>query len=73
VKLPLNMEPNIHNRFYTLKEGIKFLHSHKLHQIVNAAKFIYYSEKPMVKLPWYPVIITVLIESRCNQACRFCH
>jgi MoaA/NifB/PqqE/SkfB family radical SAM enzyme len=72
MKLPLNMEPTFRNQLYTLKEGFKFVRFHNMKQIRNAIKFMMNSHKPLTKLPWYPVIITVLIDSRCNQACRFC-
>ncbi|MCL4460040.1 MAG: radical SAM protein [Chloroflexi bacterium] len=69
---PANLTPSFYSDLIALQEGIRFLREHQPRQIWNAFKYLINLNRPLTRVTWNPVDITILIESRCNQRCRFC-
>lgn len=59
-------------RLYSLKEGLTFVKNHTLAQNINAFKYFRNRKKPIIKVPWYPIYATIVVESRCNRRCKYC-
>ena len=59
-------------KLYSFEEMIIFAKKHTIKQNINAARFFINRNKPLTNIPWNPIYATVVVDSRCNQRCKFC-
>lgn len=69
-----NMPLTFANYVNLFKEGVVFLKHHNSKQIMNAANYVLRSsiQKYPIHVPWNPVWVTIVIESKCNYTCEYC-
>lgn len=59
-------------KLYSFEEMIIFAKKHTIKQNINASRFFINRNKALTNIPWNPIYATVVVDSRCNQRCKFC-